>query len=198
MGRKHWYERERQEPRGGTRELFRVREGRPLGREKTDRPTGKGVVGKKGRRQRAEGESEEVTKMGRKETKEREKEKRNEETTKRGEEKGRKGGKKEWERRRGRGAVRPRGRGKRGERERKRETVSSTRRAAGAGGWDHALSLFFLFLGWAADLRRDNPAKPPAPRPSEGPQLYKYRGWGSGAAAQGSATPEKALLSLAN
>lgn len=68
----------------------------------------------------------------------------------------------------------------------------------GAGGWDHALSLFFLFLGWAADLRRDNPAKPPAPRPSEGPQLYKYRGWGSGAAAQGSATPEKALLSLAN
>lgn len=134
VGRKHWYERERQEPRGGTRELFRVREGRPLGREKTDRPTGKGVVGKKGRRQRAEGESEEVTKMGRKETKEREKEKRNEETTKRGEEKGRKGGKKEWERRRGRGAVRPRGRGKRGERERKRETVSSTRRAAGPVG----------------------------------------------------------------
>lgn len=37
MGRKHWYERERQEPRGGTRELFRVGEGRPLGREKTEK-----------------------------------------------------------------------------------------------------------------------------------------------------------------
>lgn len=54
MGRKHWYERERQEPRGGTRELFRVGEGRPLGREKTekegreDRQTGKGVWARKG------------------------------------------------------------------------------------------------------------------------------------------------------
>lgn len=61
-----------------------------------------------------------------------------------------------------------------------------------------AKSFLSRFLGWAADLRRDNPAKPPAPRPSERPQLYKYRGWGSRAVAQGSATPEKALLSLAN
>lgn len=155
VGRKHWYERERQEPRGGTRELFRVREGRPLGREKTDRQTGKGVVGKKGRRQRAEGESEGVTKMGRKETKERrkrEKERREGEATKRGEERrkegGQEGGKKEWERRRGRGAVRPREAPGEGEGDSELDAEG-----CGAGGWDRVLSLFFLFLGWAADLR---------------------------------------------
>lgn len=76
---------------------------------------------------------------------------------------------------------------------------SDARESRGAPRWDGVLSLFFLgFWGGRRISAEITQPSPPAPRPSERPQLYKYRGWGSRAAAQGSATPEKALLSLAN
>lgn len=98
---------------------------------------------------------------------------------------------------RGKGKIEERARGRGGEGSR-RERERRPGKLRGPAVGRRAKSFLSRFLGWEADLRRDNPAKPPTPRPSERPQLYKYRGWGSRAAAQGSATPEKALLSLAN
>lgn len=46
VGRKPWNERERREPRGGTRELFRVRERRPPWRQKMEKEGSRGVVGR--------------------------------------------------------------------------------------------------------------------------------------------------------